>query len=79
MKIKLKIKNREVNKVPIHTEFIKLDALLKLAGITLSGGEAKKAVQSGLVMVNDQVCIERGRKIYPGGVVSYMGQVIKVK
>lgn len=68
-----------MKEIEIATPFIRLDALLKLAGITLSGGEAKKAVQSGLVMVNDQVCIERGRKIYPGGVVSYMGQVIKVK
>lgn len=68
-----------MKEIEIATPFIRLDALLKLAGITLSGGEAKKAVQSGLVMVNDQVCIERGRKVYPGGVVSYMGQVIKVK
>ena len=68
-----------MKEIEIATPFIGLDALLKLAGITLSGGEAKKAVQSGLVMVNDQVCIERGRKVYPGGVVSYMGQVIKVK
>ena len=68
-----------MKEIEIATPFIRLDALLKLAGITLSGGEAKKAVQSGLVMVNDQVCIERGRKIFPGGVVSYMGQVIKVK
>ena len=68
-----------MKEIEIATPFIRLDALLKLAGITLSGGEAKKAVQSGLVMVNDQVCIERGRKIYPGGVVSYMRQVIKVK
>ena len=68
-----------MKEIEIATPFIRLDALLKLAGITLSGGEAKKAVQSGLVMVNDQVCIERGRKVYPGGVVTYMGQVIKVK
>ena len=68
-----------MKEIEIVTPFIRLDALLKLAGITLSGGKKKKAVQSGLVMVNDQVCIERGRKIYPGGVVSYMGQVIKVK
>ncbi len=68
-----------MKEIEIATPFIRLDALLKLAGITLSGGEAKKAVQSGLVLVNDQVCIERGRKVYPGGVVSYMGQVIKVK
>ena len=68
-----------MKEIEIATPFIRLDALLKLAGITLSGGKAKKAVQSGLVLVNDQVCIERGRKVYPGGVVSYMGQVIKVK
>ena len=31
--------------IAIQTEFIKLDALLKLAGVCETGGEAKAAVQ----------------------------------
>ena len=30
--------------VKIQTEFIKLDALLKFAGVTETGGEAKEAI-----------------------------------
>ena len=32
--------------VKITTEFIKLDALLKFAGVAGTGGEAKEAVQA---------------------------------
>ena len=39
-------------KVAITTEFIKLDALLKFAGVAETGGEAKEAVQAGDVKVN---------------------------
>lgn len=78
MIIKLKVKNREVNKVPIHTEFIKLDALLKLASVCQTGGEAKNVIQDGLVFVNDSVCLQRGKKIYPGDTVKYNGEKFTV-
>lgn len=62
---------------PIHisTEFIKLDALLKFAGVCDTGGEAKQAVQDGDVLVNGAVCTMRGKKIRPGDVVEIGGQV----
>ena len=41
--------------VKIQTEFIKLDALLKFAGVTETGGEAKEAIQAGEVKVNGEV------------------------
>lgn len=40
------------DRIVIHTEFIKLDALLKYAGLCETGGEAKSVVQEGLVCVN---------------------------
>ena len=43
-------------KISIHTEFIKLDALLKFANLCATGGEAKTAVLEGLVKVNGEVC-----------------------
>ena len=46
--------------------FIKLDALLKVSGVTDSGGEAKHVIQDGRVRVNGQVVTERGRKIRAG-------------
>lgn len=59
----------------IHTEFIKLDSLLKFAGLAETGGEAKAMVQEGLVKVNGEVCTMRGKKIRPGDVVEIYGQL----
>ena len=64
--------------VTIHTEYIKLDALLKFAGLADTGGEAKEAVQSGLVKVNGEVCTMRGKKLRPGDVAEYGGTEIEV-
>ena len=63
-----------MQKILIHTEFIKLDALLKYAGLCETGGEAKECVQSGEVQVNGEVCTMRGKKIRPGDVVTFRGQ-----
>ncbi len=52
--------------VTIHTEFIRLDALLKLAGAADTGGQAKALIQDGQVLVNGQVCTMRGRKLRRG-------------
>ena len=64
--------------VTIKTEYIKLDALLKFAGLADTGGEAKEAVQSGLVKVNGEVCTMRGKKLRPGDVAEYGGTSIEV-
>lgn len=55
--------------VQIETEFIKLDQLLKFAGIAYSGSDAKELIWSGAVSVNGEVCEMRGKKLYPGDVV----------
>ena len=64
--------------VPITTEFIKLDALLKFAGVTETGGEAKQAIQDGEVQVNGEVCTMRGKKLRPGDRVEQSGVRIVV-
>lgn len=56
----------EIQQVAIKTEFIRLDALLKFAGILPTGGEAKVAIQQGAVKVNGAVCTQRGKKLRPG-------------
>ena len=65
--------------VTITTEFIKLDALLKFAGVMETGGEAKEAVQTGEVKVNGEVCTMRGKKIRPGDVVELSGVQLTVQ
>lgn len=61
--------------IQISTEYIKLDAFLKFAGVCLTGGEAKQAVQDGDVTVNGAPCTMRGKKLRPGDVVEVGGQV----
>lgn len=60
-----------MKKIPIHTEYIQLQQLLKLAGSALSGGEAKELIQSGGARVNGEVCTMRGKKLRPGDVASF--------
>lgn len=52
--------------IKIKTEFIKLDSLLKFAGVAASGSEAKILVQDGKVKFNGEVCTMRGKKVKPG-------------
>ncbi|KAF5063755.1 hypothetical protein SDC9_203307 [bioreactor metagenome] len=65
--------------IKIDTEFIRLDSLLKLAGLASMGGEAKHFIQDGLVRLNGTVCTERSKKIRPGDVVEFSGQKVTVK
>ncbi|HIY17050.1 MAG TPA: RNA-binding S4 domain-containing protein [Candidatus Intestinimonas stercorigallinarum] len=65
--------------VKIQTEFIKLDALLKFAGVMETGGEAKEAIQAGEVRVNGETCTMRGKKLRPGDVVALEGVELTVQ
>ncbi len=55
--------------IRIETEYIKLDQLLKFAGIAYSGSDAKELILTGAVSVNGEVCQMRGKKIRTGDVV----------
>lgn len=59
--------------IEIKTEFIKLDQLLKHASIVDTGGVAKMLIAEGLVLVNNDVCTMRGKKIYPEDHVTVLG------
>lgn len=69
----------EEKTVYISTPFIKLDSLLKLADLVSSGGEAKAVIQDGGVLVNDMVCTQRGKKLYPGHLVDFNGVRVRVE
>ena len=60
--------------VVIHTEFIKLQDAMKYANIVYSGGEAKQLILDGSVKVNGEVCLMRGKKLYPGDRFTFLGQ-----
>ena len=67
-----------MEKIRINTEFIKLDALLKYAGLCETGGEAKELVQGGAVKVNGEVCTMRGKKCRAGDVVELEGRQVQI-
>ena len=67
-----------MKKIIIHTEFIKLQDLLKYANLVETGGMAKECVQGGEVTVNGEICTMRGKKIRPGDTVVFDGQELTV-
>ncbi len=69
----------EGSSILIHTEFIRLDALLKFAGWAETGGEAKLLVQGGEVKVNGEVCTQRGKKLHGGDTVELDGRKTTVR
>lgn len=64
--------------IAIHTQFIKLQDLLQLAGLAGTGGQAKAMILEGLASVNGEICLQRGRKIRPGDAVSCQGREMTV-
>lgn len=58
----------------IDTEFIKLDSFLKAVDAVCSGGEAKIIIAEGMVSVNGEVELRRGRKLRPGDKVELEGK-----
>lgn len=67
-----------MEEIKIYTEYIKLDDLLKFAGIIGSGGQAKAVILDGLVKVNGEVCTMRGKKLRGGEIIEFMGNKLKV-
>lgn len=68
-----------MKKASIHTEFIKLDQLLKFTGICATGSEAKALILDEKVKVNGEVCTMRGKKIRDGDSVEAAGEIISVE
>lgn len=62
--------SKQVLEIEIHTEFIKLDQLLKFSGVAETGGMAKDMVLNEEVSVNGELCTQRGKKIRKGDKVN---------
>ncbi|MBQ6542943.1 MAG: RNA-binding S4 domain-containing protein [Clostridia bacterium] len=75
MKIKVRLAEKKTVEKKINTEFIRLDAFLKLTDAVQSGGHAKIVIQGGEVKVNGEVCLQRGKKLRPGDTAEYNGTV----
>jgi len=55
--------------VYINPPFIKLEQFLKFVGAASTGGQAKNIILEGLVTVDGEVCLMRGKKLFGGEVV----------
>ena len=71
MKITVKVAEKRKVPVQITTENISLDSALKLSNAVSTGGQAKWIIQDSLVKVNGEVCISRGKKLFPGDNFEY--------
>lgn len=76
IKVRAKIETKEF--LYITTPFIKLDSAMKLSGIADTGGMAKMMIEDGLVKVNGEVCIQRGKKLYPGDKILFRNSLFEV-
>jgi len=65
--------------IKLKEDYIKLGQALKAAGLVDSGVEAKFVIQDGLVYVNGNVELQRGKKLMDGDVVEFEGNQIKIE
>ena len=78
MKVTVTKKTANFKPLAIHTKFIKLQDAMKYANIVYSGGEAKQLILDGAVKVNGEVCLMRGKKLYPGDRFAFEGHLIEI-
>ncbi len=65
--------------IKLREEFIKLGQALKASGMVDSGVDAKIVISDGLVKVNGQTEIRRGRKLFSGDIVEFDGNIINIE
>lgn len=68
-----------VQSLQIRDDHIKLGQAMKAAGMVESGVDAKYAILDGFVRVNGKVELQRGKKLFPGDVVEYQGEMLKIE
>ncbi|WP_454164116.1 RNA-binding S4 domain-containing protein [Gordonia iterans] len=67
-----------VDHVAIRDESIRLGQFLKLANLIDTGADAKSVIADGLVTVNEEVELRRGRQLRDGDVVELGGISVRV-
>ena len=67
-----------MQEIKLRDEFIKLGQALKAAGLVGSVVDAKLVIQDGLVKVNGETEVQRGKKLYDGDVVTFEGETIHI-
>lgn len=63
-----------MTRITIDPPYIKLDQFLKLSAAVGTGGIAKQVILDGLVKVNGEVCLMRGKKLRGGEIIEFDGE-----
>jgi ribosome-associated protein len=59
-------------------EFIELYKVLKIEGLSSSGGEAKAVIAEGQVLVNGVVETQKRKKIVVGDIIEFRNETIHI-
>jgi len=62
----------------ICVEPIELNKLLKIADMVGGGGQAKVMISEGNVLVNNEVVVQKRKKIRNGDLIECNGKIIKI-
>ena len=65
-------------KIRINSEYITLAQFLKLSELVFSGGEAKIFLTENKILVNDEPDQRRGRKLYPGDIITVLNKKYQI-
>jgi len=68
-----------VRDVQIRGHMIRLGQLLQYAGLVGSGGEAKRLLADGAVIVNGEPELRRGRQLHAGDVVAVGEEQVELR
>jgi ribosome-associated protein len=64
--------------IDICVEPIELCKLLKIANMVDGGGEAKTMISEGNVLVNNEVVVQKRKKVRRGDIIEYNGKIIEL-
>jgi len=64
--------------IHITGEMIRLGQLLKLAGAVDNGADVRPMLEDGLVTVNDETEMRRGRQLHRGDVITLEGISVRL-
>lgn len=65
--------------IKLREDYIKLGQAIKAANLVGSGVEAKMVIQDGLVKVNGQVELQRGKKLHDGDIIEFQNEQVKIE
>ncbi len=71
------MKNQELV-FELSEDYIELIKLLKFMGLTETGGQAKIAVENGMVKVDGEIESRKRRKLRKGMVVEFNEETVKI-